>query len=209
MNSNTLSELIIFGAGGHSKVLIDLVSLSDNKIIGVVDPKLNPGNLFLGISVYSEQELFNQWEIGEIGILNGVGGMPNNTNRPNLTKKLNKMGYIMTSVVHKTAFVSHNSIISDGVQIMAGAILQPNVYVGKDTIINTSVSIDHDCHIGQYCHIAPGSTLSGNVVIGDNCHIGTGTVVVNNVTIGKNSVIGAGSVVYKDIPNNTKLIQSK
>jgi acetyltransferase-like isoleucine patch superfamily enzyme len=63
------------------------------------------------------------------------------------------------------------------------------------------VSVDHDCVIQDYVHVAPRCTLCGNVEIGEGSFIGAGTVVIPNVKIGKWAVIGAGSVVTHDIPN--------
>ena len=94
----------------------------------------------------------------------------------------------------------------EGVQLMAGAVIQPNVSIGENTLINTSASIDHDCQIGAHVHIAPGTVLSGNVCVQDETHIGTSATVIQNIKIGTKCTIGAGSVVVKNISDRTLAI---
>lgn len=66
---------------------------------------------------------------------------------------------------------------------MAGAVINPGVGIGKGCIINTCSSVDHDCDVGGYVHIAVGSHLCGTVSVGDGTWIGAGATVSNNVFI--------------------------
>jgi sugar O-acyltransferase (sialic acid O-acetyltransferase NeuD family) len=79
--------------------------------------------------------------------------------------------------------------------------VQADTKIGEHTIVNTGASIDHDCAIGSFCHIAPQVTLCGEVSVGDGTIVGSGTTVVPGITIGKWCKIGAGSVVTKNIPD--------
>jgi acyl-[acyl carrier protein]--UDP-N-acetylglucosamine O-acyltransferase len=84
---------------------------------------------------------------------------------------------------------------------MAGAVIQPGTYIGENSIVNTSVSVDHDCIIGQHVHIAPGSTVCGGVRIEDNVYIGSGAVIVQGVRIAPYIFIKAGTIVTRDVLN--------
>ena len=86
---------------------------------------------------------------------------------------------------------------------MAGVVIQPSSMIGRNAIINTRASVDHDCIIGDHVHIAPGVTLSGAVRVEEGAHVGTGCTVIQGVQIGRNSTIGAGSLVLKDVPART------
>ena len=55
---------------------------------------------------------------------------------------------------------------------MPGSLINTDTIVGRNCIINSSSSIDHDCVIGDHTHICPGVVLAGNVTIGKNCWIG-------------------------------------
>ena len=64
-----------------------------------------------------------------------------------------------------------------------------SVEIKENTIINTSCSIDHDCKIGNDVHIAPGSTLCGNVHVGNNAFIGVGSKIIQGLSIKNNAFV--------------------
>ena len=71
--------------------------------------------------------------------------------------------------------------------------------IGQGCIINTASSVDHDCVLGDFVHVAVGAHLCGTVTIGNATWIGAGATVSNNVNICGECTIGAGAVVVKDI----------
>lgn len=73
-----------------------------------------------------------------------------------------------------------------------------------------------DVHIGQFCMIAAGVTVSdgwhdkstfvpasGPLSIGPGCWVGVNATIVGSVSIGANSIIAAGALVNKDVPPNS------
>ncbi|MCG8386779.1 MAG: acetyltransferase, partial [Cytophagales bacterium] len=99
--------------------------------------------------------------------------------------------------------------------IMPGTVVNAGTVIGEHAIINTSASVDHDCVIEDFVHIAPNSTLCGNVQVGEGTLFGAGAVAIPGVKIGKNCTVGAGAVVVNDVPagatvvgNPAKIIKS-
>lgn len=207
--NNTFKKTIIVGSGGHCNVLIDILTLKKIEVIGIIDKKRDENYLFNRIPVINETDLLNDKSTRSIPLVNAVGQMPGNSSRLDLSKVYRDLGYQFLSVIHPGAIIASETSFSEGVQVMAGAVIQPNVSIGKDTIINTSVSIDHDCIIGDSCHLAPGTVISGNVSIGSNTFIGTGSSVINNISIGKNSTIAAGSIIFNDIAKSSNFVQKR
>ena len=184
-----MNSINLYGAGGHAKVIIDILKSNNITVSEIFDD--NPEIEFLmGIPV------------SHTGVRSPlIVSIGNNRARKAIVEKFNKD--VFTSFVSdKSAIISEYASIEKGTVVMQGAIIQTSVKIGKHCIINTGVSVDHDCLIQDYAHIAPGCSLCGNVIIGEGSLIGAGTVVIPNVRIGKWSVIGAGSVVTKDIPDN-------
>ena len=72
--------------------------------------------------------------------------------------------------------------------------------------MNTGASVDHECVLGDYVHIAPNATLCGQVKVGEGTMIGVGVSVVQCVTIGKWCKIGAGAVVLSDVPDGATVV---
>ncbi len=196
--------VIVIGGGGHAKVLINtLFDLSVN-ILGFTD--CNAGNIdqtILEIRALGNDDIILQYPTDNIRLVNGLGSTKSTKKRKEIFEYFKKLGYSFATVIHPASVISRDVKISEGAQIMAGAIIQPGSYIGKNTIINTKVSVDHDCSIGDHVHLAPGVTLSGMVKTGSGAHIGTGATVIQGIHIGQNSLIGAGALVLKDVPAGT------
>ena len=65
--------------------------------------------------------------------------------------------------------------------------------------MNRACHIGHDCIVGDYLSMMPGSIISGNVTIGDNVYLGTNSTIKEKTKLCDNLVIGMGGVVVNDI----------
>lgn len=201
--------VIILGAGGHAKVVINALQASNRKILGIADPNLKVGEQVLGVKGIGDDSIVFQFAPSSVELVNGIGALPESTLRSRLTSVFRKKGYRFAAVIHPQTVIAPDVRLAEGVQLMAGSIIQPGSSIGQDTIVNTRVSIDHDCIIGNGCHIAPGTVVNGNVTIDQGCFIGAGSCVTQNITIGKEVIVAAGSVIYNDLPSFVRVIQKR
>lgn len=195
------NKIIILGGGGHARVLIDLIKTSGRyEIMGILDKKLKMGSSQIGIAVLGKDTLLP--ELYKKGCKNaciGVGSIKENDKRESLFLKVKKAGYSVPCLIHPSAFVSKETAIFEGVQIMAGAIVQAGCQIEENALINTGAIVEHDCIIGKHVHICPGTVISGGCTIDDRVFIGAGATIIQGIKIGRNAFIGAGSVVVNDI----------
>ncbi len=202
------TKVLLLGSGGHAKVLIDcLQQLHDVEILGMLD--IDParvGQLVLGELVLGVEGIIEQYFPDSVYLINAVGSVESPINREKVFIKFKEQGYFFFSVVHPSAIVSKDAKFGEGVQLMAGAIVQPGCVVGDNVILNAGTSIDHDCQIGGHVHLAPGVICSGHVSIGDCSHVGVGSVIIQNVSIGANCLVAAGAVVINDFTDYSKII---
>jgi sugar O-acyltransferase (sialic acid O-acetyltransferase NeuD family) len=182
--------MILYGASGHAKVIIEILEK-------------------LGITV---ERLFDDNE--KISSLNGyqctrydnskvdsqmIVSIGDNNTRKTIAEKLGKLSFGLAIDIN--AVVSKRAGIGEGSVVMPGAIINSGTVIGKHVILNTNSCVDHDCILEDYVHVSPGSSISGNVYIKEGTHIGTGASIMQNITIGKWCIIGAGCVVINDIPD--------
>jgi sugar O-acyltransferase (sialic acid O-acetyltransferase NeuD family) len=184
--------MIIFGASGHGKVIASIVGknipcfFDDDETI----------KEFINIQVlpYNASFMINELLVVAIG---------DNKIRK---KVVSRIEHNFGIVQHTSALVDDNVLIDIGTQIIHGSIIQTGCSIGKHTILNTSASIDHDCIIGDFCHIAPRVTICGNVRVGEGTLIGAGATIIPGVNIGKWTIIGAGTVVIQDVPDYATVV---
>lgn len=193
-----MSDILIYGASGHARVIIDIVEQAGiHKIIGLVDDTGSVTNL-MGYQVTRSIS-----EYLDAGVRAGVVAVGDNWQRGRLVAKIlcKCKNFEFITAVHPSVKCARDVAIGNGTVVMAGCNLNPCTQVGKHCIVNTGSSIDHDCTINDFASIAPGATLGGNVVVGAYTAIGLGASVIQKVEIGSQAVIGAGSLVLKDIPS--------
>jgi sugar O-acyltransferase (sialic acid O-acetyltransferase NeuD family) len=201
--------VVIVGAGGHARVLIDALRIAGRQILGVVDPKLLVGAGPFGLKVLGGDDAIDQYRPDQIELVNGVGGIGSTERRHDVYRRFSARGFRFADVVHRSAVVSEFSELGEGVHVMAGCVIQCGTAIGANTIVNTRASVDHDCKIGQSVHIAPGATLSGAVTVGDGTHIGTGACVIQGISIGRDCLVAAGAVVYRDLADGKRLVKAE
>lgn len=203
-----IKPLIFLGAGGHAKVLFDLVTLLRFEVVGICDPNFDAEKMefWRDIQILNESEVLQSTSSRSVDFVNAVGQIGLSTNRANLYRRFKDAGYTFPTLIHPYASVSPFARLSEGVQIMAGAVVQADCVIGENTVINTRVSVDHDCAIGRNVHIAPGVIVSGSAEIGDDSFLGAGSVVIQNIKIGSSCVVGSGAVVIRDFLGPGKLL---
>ena len=208
MTQESERSLIIIGAGGHARVLIDTLQLTGKSILGVVDKghaahSTGPS----GLAILGDDEAVDRFAPDAVLLVNGVGTVKTTAQRDAIYRRFLAKGFHFATVVHPSAVISNSATLGEGVQVMAGCVIQAGASIGANSLINTRASIDHDCRIGETVHIAPGATLSGTVTVGDETHIGTGAVVIQGITIGRHCLVAAGAVVYRDLPDGAQHIK--
>lgn len=181
--------MILFGASGHSKVVLDILISKGVKVNTIVDDDPKTEEIF-GVKVKKTLGInMNDTAIISIG---------NNMTRKVISEKYN---FEYAIAVHQNATVSEFSKIGCGTVIMANATINPDVKIGKHCIVNTGAVIEHECVLGDYVHISPNASLAGNVSVGEGSHIGIGAAVIQGIKIGRWATIGAGTVVIKNVPD--------
>jgi UDP-perosamine 4-acetyltransferase len=198
-------RIVIVGAGGHARVLVDLlVSLGNYTIAGLTDPNPRKHNtLLLGYPILGGDELLPDLLCQGIDCAClGVGSVraEDNRRRQELFQLTRELGFTIPNLQHPRAIVSQFCHWGNGVTVMAGAIINPGVTLGDNSLINTGALVEHDCVLERHTHISPGAKLAGGVAVREGAYVGLGAAVRQGVQINRWATVGAGAVVLQDVP---------
>lgn len=188
--------MILYGASGHCRVVIDIVEALGLHIDYIVDDNLDLHEL-LGYEVRRNSGVYDE-------ALITIG---QNWTRKHVVDRLKVNRYL--TAVHPTAIISPHASIGYGTVVMQGAIVQSSAKIGNHCIVNTGASVGHDVELGDFVHVASHATITGGAVIGEGTWIGAGAVIRQGVHIGAWTMIGAGSVVVDDIPDGVVAFGNK
>jgi sugar O-acyltransferase (sialic acid O-acetyltransferase NeuD family) len=205
-----MEKIVLVGAGGHCKVIIDLIkSAFEYDIVGITDSAYAYGEekLVLDVPIIGDDNILE--ELYNTGIKNAfvcVGALQNISTRDKIYNNLKAIGFNIPTLIHRAAMVSPYANIADGTCVMAGAIINPDAFIGENCIVNTGAVIEHDCIVQRNTHISPRACIAGGVKIGVNTHVGMGSSIIQGIHIGNNVIIGAGAVVIENIVDNVTTV---
>jgi len=194
-------KVVIWGAGGHAKVVSEIIShYSNYEIVGYIDNTIQrkAQEVLHDIPIYGDLDDVPVHKTAP-SIVVAIG---NTAVRRKIVETVQEKGFNFASVIHPRAHVAKDVTIGNGTVVMAAAVINSASVIGNHVIINTSSSIDHDCTIGDFAHIAPGAHLGGWVNIGENSFVGLGSSIRDRVTIGSGVTVGTGSTVIKNIADD-------
>ncbi len=195
------NPLLIIGAGGHCKSVLDALSRNIYSDIMLSDVPSRAGLCVMGIPITATDD---DWEhIFNTGCHNAfiaLGSVGDPSKRIRIHQHLRRIGFLLPVIVDPTAVVSESAVLAPGVFVGKKAVINAQASIGECAIINTAAIVEHDCVLGEFVHVAPGACLAGNVEVGPKAHIGIGAVVIEGVSIGAEAVLGAGAVAVRNIP---------
>lgn len=193
-------RIVIFGAGGHARVVIDAIEragLYQIALLADADEALT-GTTLKTYPVCSERDGFAAAQGGVVHAFVAIG---RNETRKRIAHRARECGFRLATVVHPSAVVSSSAVLGAGTLVMPCSVVNADAVVGADVIVNTGAIIEHDCRVGDHTHISPRATLCGGVQIGDEVLVGAGAVVLSGVKVGSRATVGAGAVVVSDVPD--------
>ena len=198
-------NILLFGTGGHAKVVASIVEQEGvHRIVGLVSHDGISGDFVPAYEVVASNDNFE--EISDrVGAKGAIVALGSAYHRMKLVSLI--IGHLeFVSAIHPSAIIDKSVSVGPGTVVMAGVVVNSSTSIGAHCILNTTCSIDHDCKIGDFTHICPGSHIAGHVDIGRECLMAIGSAVIDHVTIGDRVVVGAGSSVVCDIHSDMKVV---
>lgn len=185
-----MSEIIFIGAGGHAKVIRDILLSNGLKPRYYLDEKVEA---FFDLKKISDDELIHVYQ--ELPCVLSLGGVT----PEKLSVRANLYRHYKTSHLHfpvfkyKASIISDNCEIGEGTTIGMGAIVNSSVIIEECVIVNTGAIIEHDVHIDAGAHICPGAILLGGCKVGKNSLIGSGAIILPGAMVPDNYLVPANT----------------
>lgn len=201
--------VIVFGAGGHAAMCIDILrQMKRYPIEGLVVDTLEPGTEVMGLRVLGRTDDLPTLRAQGIElIVNGLGALEKPSLRRHFFDQVKECGFIVPRLVHPTAAVEPSAQLGEGCQIMAQAAVGSLAKIGDNCIVNTGAVVSHGSVLEADVHVTPGALLAGNVHVGRGAVIGMGSTIYLRVRIGRHAIIHNGCHITRDVADDAVVMR--
>ena len=200
-----MDKIIVLGAGGHAKIIIDILESGTYYTEGLVNAE-GEGECLGKPVLGTDEVLTSLYNKGITNAAIGIGNVGNPEIRNKVYENAKKIGFAFPNVIHPSAVIAGSARLGEAGVFAAGCVVNPEAEIGDNVIVNTNATVEHDVKLGYGVHIAPGAVVLGAAEIGDNTFIGAGAVINPMCKVGKNCIVGSGAVVIKDVPDNSTVV---
>ena len=193
-------DIIIAGAGGHGRVVFDILNASaTHNVVGFLDAnEALHGSEVAGVPVLGHLNLLPK--LKRKGLAGAIVAIGDNRVRRSYAQKLAAAGLKLVNAIHPSAILSKSAKLGTNIVVAPGVIVCTGATIADGVILNTGASVDHECEVGEAAHVCPGVRLAGRVTVGEGAMIGIGACVLPCLRIGAYATIGGGALVRRDVP---------
>ena len=201
-------DIVVIGAGGHAKVVIDAIQYSEYSMCGLTDANYMAVKECMGYPVLGNDEILADlyFQNGVRHAAMGIGHVGYPAVRNKVYAYAQQLGFHFPCLLHPSAAIAKSSIIGDGVLCAAQVVVNAEASIGNLCIINSSAVVEHEVVIADGVHIAPRAVVLGGASVGANSFVGAGSVILQGVHVGRNCIIGAGTIVLGDVEDDSVVV---
>lgn len=194
-----VEKILVFGAGGHAKLVIDAIEKEGKyEIVGLIDDGKRRDDIIFGYPIIGCR---NDFKRISLYCNSGIVAVGDNWTRGQIVSYIIDISktFNFVTVIHPFSSIGRGVSLGKGSVVLPGAVINSDTHIGMHCVIHTKSSVDHDCRLSDYITIGPGATVAGNVTIGEYTAIAIGAQLIHSINIGVHSVIGAGATAVHDI----------
>ncbi len=145
-------------------------------------------------------------QLAQLGITKVLPLTPDNVTRLRQIQKCAEHELELVSAIHPSVQILAGAVIAPGVWINAGSLVGYKTEIESGVILNTGVQLDHHNVLERGCHVGPGVVTAGNVTLREGCYVHTGAIIINRIEVGARAVVGAGAVVIANVPAGATVV---
>jgi sugar O-acyltransferase (sialic acid O-acetyltransferase NeuD family) len=207
--AETLTPLVIFGAGGLGREVLLLVQQINAHrptwdVRGFYDDQAPVSPTIAGLPYLGTSADLNA-SSAPLAVALAVGSP---AGRAAVAGRLISPQLSFPILVHpRVALTSLQRImLGDGCIIQQGCILTCDITLGRFVLLNLGCTVGHDAVLADFCSLMPHANVSGAARLATGVYLGTSSTIIQGVSIGANTVVGAGAVVVRDLPANVTAV---
>jgi sugar O-acyltransferase (sialic acid O-acetyltransferase NeuD family) len=210
-----MEDLILLGAGGHAREILDIVAAINSfaartgqsavRTLGLIDERPEAlGGKVAGCPILGGFEWFGENRY-EGSVVTAVG---DTALRERFVLRAAGLGLRFGRIVSPQACLAESARLGIGVVVFPFVFISNETVIGDHSHCNAGASISHDSRLGDFTTLGPRATITGRVMLGHGVTVGANATVLPDVRVGEYCTIGAGSVVTAALESGSVAVGS-
>jgi sugar O-acyltransferase (sialic acid O-acetyltransferase NeuD family) len=195
-----MKKVLLAGNGITAEILSVYLRTDSRYEIGALvvgDEFVTQGGIS-GFTTVGLSEVVENFPPSTFRVIMAMGYNDLNRSREEMFNMLKEKGYVLETFIHPDAHVYTEIPLGEGCVVLPGAVIDPNVQLGANTMVWSNVTVAHHSKVGAHCWLATGSVVSGQARILENTFLGVNSTIVNEVTVGAFNIVGAAALITRD-----------
>jgi len=188
-----MKNVILIGAGGHARSVVDSADPDIFNICGFVDDYKE--GTYIGLPILGNR-IEDVPDYRSYGYLVAIG---NCGVRRKWYKKIKELDLELVNIIDRTALISPTVTLGEGNFIGKYVVINAGSVIGNNNLINTKALVEHECRVYNHTNLSTNSTINGDVVVEDGVFLGSCALCNGQLRLGENCLVGSGSVVIRDV----------
>jgi sugar O-acyltransferase (sialic acid O-acetyltransferase NeuD family) len=189
--TRALPPMVIVGAGGHGRSVLELVRLlGTHEVPGFLDDLHPPGTDVMGVPVWGPTTAMASLSDRGVNALHVAIG--NNAARAALHARARDAGLQAVTLIHPRACVSPSASLGAGCAVMALAVVGTEARLGDGVIVNVGAAVDHHARVGHHGHLGANATMAGGTSIGTRAWLQAGSAIGYHVHLPDDTIVPPG-----------------
>ncbi|MFD1468831.1 acetyltransferase [Hymenobacter caeli] len=195
--------LVIFGAGGLGREVLDLVRQLNAAgagwdVRGFYDDAAPAAPTVAGLPYLGTSAALNA-TAEPLAVAVAVGS---SAGRAAVAGRLTSGQLAFPALVHPGVVLgpAQRIAVGAGCVIQQGCILTCDITLGRFVLLNLGCTVGHDAALGDFCSLMPRVNVGGAARLAPGVYLGTGATVIQGISVGEDTTVGAGAVVVRDLP---------
>lgn len=116
-------------------------------------------------------------------------------------------GYRLFTLLHPRAWVEPGVAVGEGSIVLAGAVLDQQVRVGRGCVIDIGVRLTAGTEVGDNNFFCSGTSTGSRVRVGSGCFFGMDCTLTTDVEVGSHVFVNAKTLVARNLGSDLKVVE--
>jgi len=192
-------DVIIYGAGGLGRLVLDTLLQSDlyRPVAFLDSDRAKHGDSVDGLTILGGLEKLA--DLRAAGVTSAIVAVGDNRTRIDIARRLLREDFTLASAIHPSTSIAPSAFLGAHLIIGSRVMISVHASIADHCVLLAGAIVEHDNTLGSGAFLHSAVRLAGGVEIGALATLHIGACVIPYRKVGRQARVEAGAVVISDV----------